>query len=93
MQKLRRLTGEETLPADLETMMTYAYESIYRSASIGEMVEFEDRLWKASGLLQWFMSGAAPSSRFTPVQSQYPAILKFLRDRNLGKVDCFRLAN
>jgi len=89
VQKLRRLSGEETLPADLETMMTYAYESIYRSASIGEMVDFEDRVWKASGLLQWFMTGATHSSRFTPVQSQYPAILKFLRDRNLGKVDCF----
>ncbi|RQW76926.1 MAG: UDP-2,3-diacylglucosamine diphosphatase [Methanothrix sp.] len=89
VKKLRRLSGEETLPADLETMMTYAYESIYRSASIGEMVNFEDSLWKASGLLQWFRAGVTHSSRFTPVERQYPAILKFLRDQNLGKVDCF----
>lgn len=89
VRKLRRFSGEETLPADLETMMTYAYESIYRSASIGEMVNFEDRLWKASGLLQWFKAGVTHSSRFTPVEKQYPAILRFLRDQNLGNADCF----
>ena len=42
VEKLRRLSGEEFLPADLEMMMTYAYESIYRSAYIGEMVSFEE---------------------------------------------------
>ncbi|HNX40474.1 MAG TPA: metallophosphoesterase [Methanothrix sp.] len=32
VERMRRLSGEEILPADLEMMMTYAYESIYRSA-------------------------------------------------------------
>jgi len=89
VEKLRRLSGEELLPADLEMMMTYVYESIYRSACIGEMVNFEDRIWKVSGLLQWFKAGIFRGQRFLPVKKQYESILKFLRDQNLGKVDCF----
>jgi len=59
MGGLRRLSGEELLPADLEMMMTYAYESIYRSAYIGEMVNLENCLWNFSGLLQWIMAGVS----------------------------------
>lgn len=93
VEKLRRLSGEEVLPADLEMMMTYVYESIYRSACIGEMVNFEDRIWKVSSLLQWFKAGIFRGSRFLPVKRQYESILKFLRDQNLGRVDCFIYAD
>ncbi len=89
VEKLRRLSGEELLPADLEMMMTYVYESIYRSAYIGEMANFEDRIWKVSGLLQWFKAGIFRAQRFKPVERQYESILSFLRDQNLGNVDCF----
>jgi len=89
VESLRRLSGEELLPADLEMMMTYAYESIYRSACIGEMVSFEDRIWKASNLLHRFTYGAFRKQRFASVEGQYDAILKFLRDQNQGMVDCF----
>jgi UDP-2,3-diacylglucosamine pyrophosphatase LpxH len=89
VEKLRRLSGEELLPADLEMMMTYAYESIYRSAYIGEMVSFEDRIWKASNLLQRFTSGVLRKQRYASVEGQYDAILKFIRDQNQGAVDCF----
>jgi len=89
VRRLRRLSGEELIPADLEIMMTYAYESIYRSATIGEMVSFEDRLWRASSLLKWFRAGVSRSSRFATVEHQYPAILKFLGDQNQEAVDCF----
>ncbi|MDM7911732.1 MAG: metallophosphoesterase, partial [Methanotrichaceae archaeon] len=51
VEQLRRLSGEEITPSDLEMMMTYAYESIYRSACIGEVVSFENSLWKASSLI------------------------------------------
>jgi predicted phosphodiesterase len=84
--KLRRLSGVEFLPADLEMMMTYAYEGIYRSACIGEMVSFENSIWKASSLLQRFNAG---NQRLACVEGQYEAILKFIRERNLGKIDCF----
>ena len=89
VESLRRLSGEELLPADLEMMMTYAYESIYRSACIGEMVSFEDRIWKASNLLHRFTYGVIRKQRFDSVEGQYDAILKFLRDQNQGMVDCF----
>jgi hypothetical protein len=36
------------LAADLEMMMTYAYEGIYESSYIGEILEFEQKLWKIS---------------------------------------------
>lgn len=89
MEKIRRLSGEELLPADLEMMMTYAYENIYRSAYIGEMVDLEDHLWRISSLLSWFKAGFLMSYRFTPVERQYGSILRFLSDRGLGWVDCF----
>ncbi|MDM7940656.1 MAG: metallophosphoesterase [Methanothrix sp.] len=89
MGGLRRLSGEELLPADLEMMMTYAYESIYRSAYIGEMVNLENCLWNFSGLLQWIMAGVFKRYSFISVERQYEAILGFLRDHNLGRVDCF----
>jgi len=89
VEKLRRLSGEEFLPADLEMMMTYAYESIYRSACIGEMVSFENSIWKASSLLLRFNAGVFSHQRLASVEGQYEAILKFIRERNLGKIDCF----
>jgi UDP-2,3-diacylglucosamine pyrophosphatase LpxH len=89
VEKLRRLSGEEFLPADLEMMMTYAYEGIYRSACIGEMVSFENTIWRASSLLQRFNAGVFSNQRRASVEGQYEAILKFIRERGLGKIDCF----
>ncbi len=89
VEHLRKLNGEELSPADLEMMMTYAYESIYRSAYIGEMVVFEERLWSVSNQLQRFKAGVFKTFRFTPVEIQYDAILKFISAQNLGKVSCF----
>jgi predicted phosphodiesterase len=89
VEKLRRLSGEEFLPADLEIMMTYAYEGIYRSACIGEMVSFENTIWRASSLLQRFNAGVFSNQRRASVEGQYEAILKFIRERGLGKIDCF----
>ncbi len=89
VEKLRRLSGEESLPADQEMMMTYAYEGIYRSACIGEMVSFENSIWKASGLLQRINAGVFSNQRKASVEGQYEAILNFIRERSLGKVDCF----
>ena len=89
VEKLRRLSGEELLPADLEMMMTYAYEGLYRSACIGEMVSFENSVWKASSLLQRFNAGVFSNQRQASVEGQYEAILKFIRERNLGKIDGF----
>ena len=89
VEKLRRHSGEEFLPADLEMMMTYAYEGLYRSACIGEMVSFENTIWRASGLLQRFNTGVFSNHCRASVEGQYEAILKFIRDRSLGKIDCF----
>jgi predicted phosphodiesterase len=89
VEKLRKLSGEEFLPADLEIMMTYAYEGLYRSACIGEMVSFENTIWKASSLLQRFNTGVFSNHCRASVEGQYEAILKFIRDRSLGKIDCF----
>lgn len=89
VERIRHLYGEELLPADLEMMMAYAYESIYRSSYIGEMVSFEERIWKASSLLQRITTGALHGQHLASVQMQYEAIVKFIRDRNLGEVDCF----
>ncbi len=86
---MKQLSGEEISPADLERMLTYAYESIYRSSSMGDVVRFEEGLWKASGLFRRFREGVLKTFSFTPVERHYEAILKFLRDQNLGKVDCF----
>ena len=89
VEKLRRLSGEELAPADLEIMMTYAYEGLYRSASIGEMVSFETSIWKASGFLQWLNAGVFSNQRRASVEGQYGAIMNFIRERGLGRVDCF----
>jgi predicted phosphodiesterase len=89
VEKLRRLSGEEVLPFDQEMMMTYAYESIYRSAGIGEVVSFENTLWKASSLLLRFNSGTLSRQRSACVESQYDVIQKFIRERCLGRIDCF----
>jgi UDP-2,3-diacylglucosamine pyrophosphatase LpxH len=89
VEQLRRFSGEERSPADLEMMMTYTYESIYRSSYIGEMVTFEDRLWNASNAVQRFKSGVLKKLRFTPVERHYEAILQFICDQNNGMVDCF----
>jgi len=79
VEKLRRFSGEEFLPADLEMMMTYAYEGI----------SFENSIWKASNLLQRINAGVFSNQRRACVEGQYEAILKFIRERGLGKIDCF----
>ncbi len=91
VEKLRHFSGDKFLPADLEMMMTYVYEGIYRSACIGEMVSFENSIWKVSSLLQRFNAGVFSNQhqRHASVEGQYEAILKFLRERGLGKIDCF----
>jgi UDP-2,3-diacylglucosamine pyrophosphatase LpxH len=89
VEQFRRFSGEERSPADLEMMMTYTYESIYRSSYIGEMVNFEERLWNASNAFQKIKSGILRKLRFTPVERQYDAILQFIGDQNDGIVDCF----
>jgi UDP-2,3-diacylglucosamine pyrophosphatase LpxH len=89
VEMMRRRSGEEMMPSDLEMMMAYAYESIYRSAAIGELIAFEDHLWKASSLLHKFKEGLFRRQRYAPVERQYEAIQKFLREQNPEKVDCF----
>jgi UDP-2,3-diacylglucosamine pyrophosphatase LpxH len=89
VEQLRKLSGEEISPADLEMMMTYAYESIYRSSYVGEMVDFEERLWKVSSIFHRAKAGILRTLRFTPVERQYGAILEFIREQGVGKVDCF----
>jgi predicted phosphodiesterase len=89
VEKLRRLLGEEPHPADLEMMMTYVYEGLYRSACIGEMLSFENSVWKASGLLSKVNAGFFSSQCQTSLEGQYEAIKKFIRDRTSGKIDCF----
>lgn len=89
VERIRHMHGEELLPADLEMMMAYAYESIYRSSYIGEMVSFEERVWKASGILQRLTTGVFHEQHLATVETQYDAIVKFIRDRNLVDVDCF----
>ena len=89
VETLRKLSGEDQLPADLEMMMTHSYENIYRSACIGEIVDFEELLWKASLMLQRLKAGVLRNQRSKPVERQYDSILKFIRDQNLGDVDCF----
>jgi predicted phosphodiesterase len=89
VEQLRKLSGDEIQPADLEMMMSYAYEGIYRSSYIGEMVEFEEKLWKISSLFSKVKTGILRSFKYTPVERHYEAILKFLEDQRTGKVDCF----
>ncbi len=89
IEGLRRLSGEEISPADLEIMMTYAYEGIYRSSYIGEMVDLEERLWSVSSLFHRVRGGLLKTFRFTPVERHYGAILEFINKQGIGKVDCF----
>lgn len=89
VEQLRKLSGEEISPADLEMMMAYAYEGIYRSCYIGEMVGFEERLWKVSNIIDKMNTGVLKTLKCTQVERQYSAILKFLRNQSVGKVDCF----
>ncbi len=89
VEKLRKLSGEELSPADLEMMMAYAYESIYRSSYIGEMAEMEEKLWKVSSIFSKVSTGILRTFRFTPVERHYEAIMKFIRDQQAGRVDCF----
>jgi UDP-2,3-diacylglucosamine pyrophosphatase LpxH len=89
IEQLRRLSGEDLSPSDLEMMMTYAYESIYRSSFIGEMVELEERLWKVSSFFNRFKTGILKTFRFTPIERQYEAIIKFIREQNGGRADLF----
>ncbi|HNX09048.1 MAG TPA: metallophosphoesterase family protein [Methanothrix sp.] len=90
VEALRRLSGIEPLPSDEEMMMTYAYESIYRSACIGEVVSFENSLWKASSLiLRLNPSLYSHQQRSISVERQYGEIERFIRERELGKIDCF----
>lgn len=86
---IRRLSGEPVLPADLERMMAYAYESIYRSCYLGEAVEIEESLWRVTSIFDKVRSGVLRTLRYSPVESQYDAIIKFIRERHPGRVDCF----
>lgn len=87
LEKLRRLSGKEISPADMETMITCAYEGIYRSSYIGEIASLEERIWSASSALQRFKTGIFKKSM--PTEAQYDAITRFIRERQLGSVDCF----
>jgi predicted phosphodiesterase len=87
IEQLRKLSGEEISPADLEMMMAYAYEGMYRSSYIGEMVDFEQKLWKVSCIFNRMNNGI--HRKYPSVERQYDAILEFLRDQRVGKVDCF----
>jgi UDP-2,3-diacylglucosamine pyrophosphatase LpxH len=87
-ERLRRLRGSEISPADMEMMMTCAYEGIYRSSYIGEMAGLEERIWSASSALDKVKAGILRRS-MPPVDSQYDAIMKFIKERHLGRVDCF----
>ncbi|NPV61829.1 MAG: UDP-2,3-diacylglucosamine diphosphatase [Methanotrichaceae archaeon] len=89
IEQLRRLSGEDLSPSDLEMMMTYAYESIYRSSYIGEMVELEERLWKVSSFFYRFKASVLKTLRFTPIERQYEAIIRFIREQNGGRADLF----
>jgi UDP-2,3-diacylglucosamine pyrophosphatase LpxH len=89
VEKLRRLSGGQSHPIDQEVMMAYAYESIYRSAGIDEVVSFENSLWKASCSLLRLNSSMLSRQRSASVEGQYDVILKFIRERSLGRIDCF----
>jgi len=89
VETIRCLSGESPCPADLERMMAYAYESIYRSSYIGEMAELEERLWKISSVFDRVKSGILKTLKFTPVERQYDSIMRFICDQKLGPVDCF----
>ena len=87
LEKLRRLSGKEISPADMETMITCAYEGIYRSSYIGEIASLEERIWSASSALQRFKTGIFKKPM--PTEAQYDAITRFIRERQLDSVDFF----
>jgi len=87
LEKLRRLSGTEISPSDMETIITYAYEGIYRSSYIGEIARLEERIWSASSALHRFKTGIFKKS--LPTEAQYDAITRFIRERQLGSVDFF----
>ena len=87
LEKLRRFSGKEISPADMETMITCAYEGIYRSSYIGEIANLEERIWSASNALHRFKTGIF--KRSVPTEARYDAITRFIRERQLGSVDCF----
>ena len=89
VERIRRISGEEPSPADLERMMAYAYESIYRSSYIGEMVDLEERLWKVSSAVSRIKAGVFKTFKYTPVEGHYGAIRKFIKAYGSGRVDCF----
>jgi predicted phosphodiesterase len=89
VEKLRKLSGEELSPADLEMMMAYAYESIYRSSYIGEMAELEEKIWRVSSRFSKAKDEALKPFRPTPIESHYDSILKFIKGQHVGRVDCF----
>jgi len=75
-------------PDDLEFMMACAYESIYQSNCIEEISNLEDYLWRASNLLGKVNCRLKPFM-LKQLDSQYVAILDFMRERNIGHVDGF----
>lgn len=89
IEKLRRLSGGNLSPADLEMMMMYAYESIYRSVYIGEISEAENSLWKIPTIFDKVRSQICTTLRYTPVERQYEAIMEFIRDRRIRQIDYF----
>ena len=66
VDQLRKLSGEEISPGDLEIMMAYAYEGMYRSSYNGEMVDFEQKLWKGSCLVNKMNAGIL--KKYAPVE-------------------------
>lgn len=86
-ERFRGLFGEEVSPADTEMMITCAYESIYRSSYIDEMAGLEERIWSTSDAL--CKAKTDIFGRPMPIEDQYEAIIKFIKERQLGRVDCF----
>ncbi|MFB3765290.1 MAG: UDP-2,3-diacylglucosamine diphosphatase [Methanotrichaceae archaeon] len=87
LEKLRLLSGKEISPADMETMITCAYEGIYRSSYIGEIASLEERIWSASSALHRFKTDIF--KRSMPTDAQYDAIARFIKERQFGNVDLF----
>jgi len=85
MKGMRKICGKEMTPADLEMMMAYTYEGIYRSSLFGGLVGLEEGLWKASRLFDRMGSGLVRD----PVKRQYRSIDRFIKDRGLSPVDLF----
>lgn len=87
LEKLRGLSGKGISPSDMEAIITCAYESIYRSAYIGEIASLEERIWSASSAFHRFKTGIL--KRPSPAVAHYNAIARFIEERQLGPVDYF----